>query len=38
MKTAASIYLAFLIESWLCSIYSLRNAPTDVELWGRELE
>lgn len=38
MKTAAYIYLAFLIVSWLCSIYSLRNTPTDVELWSRELE
>lgn len=38
MKTAVYIYFAFLMVSWLCSIYSLRNAPTDVELWGRELE
>lgn len=38
MKTAAYIYLFFLAVSLICSIYSLRNAPTDVELWGGEME
>lgn len=33
-----SIFIALYILCWIYMIYSIINAPTDVELWGREIE
>ncbi|CAM4463142.1 CcoQ/FixQ family Cbb3-type cytochrome c oxidase assembly chaperone [Bacteroides fragilis] len=31
-------YLIFLILFWAYTAFELKNAPTDVELWGEEVE
>jgi hypothetical protein len=33
-----SIFIALYILCWIYMIYSIINAPTDVELWGKEIE
>ena len=33
-----SIFIALFILCWIYMIYSIINAPTDVELWGKEIE
>ena len=32
------IYLVLLALFWACAAFELKNVPTDVELWGEELE
>jgi hypothetical protein len=31
-------FIVFYILCWIYLIYSVINAPTDIELWGREVE
>ena len=31
-------FIVFCILSWIYLIYSIINAPTDIELWGREVD
>lgn len=31
-------YIIALIAIWCCIGYSMYHAPTDMELWGKELE
>jgi hypothetical protein len=31
-------FIVLYILCWIYMIYSMINAPTDVELWGREVE
>ena len=31
-------FIAFNTLCWLCIARSLINAPTDVEMWGKEIE
>ena len=31
-------YFVFLTVFWGCNIFILKNTPTDVELWGEEIE
>ena len=31
-------YIIFGIICFLYALYALKNAPTDVELWGKEVE
>lgn len=31
-------FIAFYALCWLCIARSLSNAPTDIELWGEEIE
>ncbi len=36
--TAIIIIGAIYVIGWLWFLYELKNAPTDVELWGKEIE
>ncbi len=31
-------YIIFTALCWLWILYELKNAPTDVELWGEEIQ
>jgi hypothetical protein len=31
-------YFVLYVVCWLCIFYELKGAPTDVELWGEEIE
>jgi hypothetical protein len=33
-----STFIVLYILTWIYLIYSMINAPTDVELWGREVD
>jgi len=35
---AIGAYIVFLLLTWTVIIIQLRNAPTDLELWGEETE
>ncbi len=38
MNTIYYVLMAYEFISWICIAISLRNAPTDVELWNEEIE
>ena len=31
-------YFVLLALFWSCNVFTLKNAPTDVELWSEEIE
>ena len=35
--TALLVYCSFLIAIWGCIGWDLYHAPTDIELWGKEI-
>ena len=38
MRIILCIYLAFVIASWIILAISIINVPSDIELWGEEIE
>jgi len=38
IEVVLGFHIAFLIVTWIVIGISIRNAPSDVELWGEEID